>query len=121
MNEQRVVRCKLHTYPDECYLIVTEKGVELPIGEHEGTFLSNHSRGVGPLKGWMRDFLVTGNPAEAPKHLWEDLMLYENQRHSIRQHIAAAISEILGEETEPECNCDAEERPWRFCEYHDNL
>ncbi len=29
------------------------------------------------------------------------------------------ITEV--ETAEPECNCDAEERPWRFCELHDGL
>ncbi len=64
------------------------------------SILTHHSKGVGPLEGWMKRFLITGNPVEAPKEIWENWRLFENQRDSLRKYIAAAISEILGEDHE---------------------
>ena len=86
MSEPRVVRCLLHTYPDECYLIVTEQGDELPMGEHKGVFLLHHPKGVGPLKGWMVERL-----RDIPRHF------YGSAADDCTK-IATAISEILGED-----------------------
>ena len=62
----------------------------------EGTVLSHHSQGVGPLEGWMRDWLLMGDWKCVPECVWE----IAKTRLGVDHYIATAISEILGEDHE---------------------
>lgn len=55
---------------------------------------------------------------DAQDHALRLKFLRDYQSEGLTRLETVMIADKL--EGEPECNCDAEERPWRFCELHEN-
>jgi len=110
MSEQRVVRGfmtpKDEEFPDPATVVLPR-----PMGEavQPVTILTHRETGVGPLEGWMRDYLTTGDhtdPDAIPKGLkFDGIGLHFPNGKSlnhlrVKLYIANAIAEILGEDYE---------------------
>lgn len=60
--------------------------------------------------------------AGTPMHAEIDVMLDGKECAicaEVRETVRTALDTAQEEESEPTCNCDAGERPWRFCELHE--